>query len=299
MGAGNTTDDDRNTAPFDKEGTFGADALRRFQSAAGLDVSKINLWATSPERSWYLARRGEVVRHFALPLGAMSIAAALVIAIWGEDHELVRRSAVVLGSAALVGLLWCAMPYAAARGAFRERSRATAAYRVDIALKDVTSPSNSHADLPLNGLFELNRRQLDEYQEMTKRQQRIAFQLTWAATMLALAILVAGTALSLRQNTGSESYVVGGLTGLGTLLSGFLSKTFYDRQNEASQLLDRYYEEPSMTGRLLAAERLVRGLDESSKRDCIKAMVDQLLHYQTPARGPSGTTETTEDPAPT
>lgn len=267
------------------EAADGADALRGLQDAVGLDTRSITIWATSPERSWYLARRHNLVRTWVVPLAAAATLAAAAFIWLAPEHERLGQLIALVGGLALVGLAWSAMPYWAARRAFRERRRATAAYRVDVALREVSRPRPRGKDgvreaLQLSGLFELNRRQLDEYQELTKRQQRVAFGLTWAAATAAFLVLVGGTVLSLRQDPGSAQYVVGGLTGLGTLLSGFLGKTFFDQHGEAIRQLNRYYREPSRTGRLLAAERLIRDLDKTAADECRQLMVENLLNEE-------------------
>lgn len=272
-----------------------AESLRAFQLAVGLQPQALNLWSTSPERSWYLARRPKIRWRGLVPLGALLLAVVGDV-FWGDRYVEVRRLALVAFAGCGVGILWSLVPYWAARTAFRERKRASATYRVDLALQEVTKSRDAGSEsLPLNGLFELNRRQLDEYQEMTKRQQRMAFQLTWAAACLAFAVLVAGTALSLHQKPGTASYVVTGLTGLGALLSGFLSKTFFDQYKAAMEQLNRYYDEPARTGRLLAAERLVRALPDEQKQACVQEMITKLLAYEPRL---SSTEDTTKEDAP-
>ena len=273
------------------------DRLRTLQGERGLQADSLELWAASPERAWF--HEGRRSRLPAIGLALLILAVAISAAVpLTEDQRQVwadaqRAVVVVLGLTGSALLLWYAVPYLSARRAFADRRKAMAAYRVDIALDAVCHPS-SGKPLGLAGLFELNRRQLDEYQEMTKRQQRIAFGLTWGASVVAFGVLVGGTALSLRQTPGSAQYVVGGLTGLGTLLSGFLSKTFYDGHREAMEQLNFYYAEPSMTGRVLAAERIIKKLGMRKgpgpgAGDVAREIVTGLLTWQSlaPARAPS------------
>jgi hypothetical protein len=219
-----------------------------------LDQPGFDLWAASQERAWYIQRRPQIYPWIAL---AVLLSLASLWLLTGSSHS-VRGLAfgAALGAAGTVELAWCTVPYWSARRAFAERRRTMVRYRVDQALREVCSAETIDR-LPLTGLFELNRRQLDEYQEMTKRQQKVAFRLTWGAAVVGFAVLVAGIALSLRVNPGTSQYVVGGLSGLGTALSGYLGHTFYRGHRAAMRQLNRYYKEPSMTGRLLAAERLV------------------------------------------
>jgi hypothetical protein len=149
---------------------------------------------------------------------------------------------------------------------------------VDQAVRDIAS----RPDLPLTQLFELNRRQLDEYQEMTKKQQRSAFLLTQIASVAAFVALVVGIVLSFQGNTATEKYVVAGLSGLGALLSGFLANTFYQSHRAANDQLNRYYLEPQRTGRILAAERLARYLNEEPGMLHTNRMIEALLSWEMP-----------------
>jgi hypothetical protein len=238
-----------------------------------------DMWANSPERGLYMSRRSRIYPW----LGLAAVLGAGALCLYTIPGRLTRLELGWMWAAfglAVVLLVWCTGPYRSARSAFRGRNKAMAAYRVDRALAKVCK---SDADLPLPGLFELNRRQLDEYQSITKRQQSSAFAMTWAASIAGFLVLIAGVIVSLRQNTGTEQYVVTGLTGLGALLSGYLTKTFYDGHRAAMSQLNLYYREPYMTGRLLAAERIIGKLDENAaNRKLAEEIVKGLLEWQLP-----------------
>lgn len=255
------------------------DRLKKLQEDRGLETGFIQLWATSPERSWYLERRKKILRYVTVGVAIILLALGIWLA-WRTSSG--GKAALALSVAAFVVLGWCTVPYWAAKVAFRDRKRATAAYEVDVALRRVCE-QHGKVSLPLPQLFELNRRQLNEYQEMTKRQQQMAFQLTWAASVLAFAVLVVGATVSLRVPAGSSQYVAGGLTGLGTLLSGFLGKTFFEGHRHAMDQLNYYYAEPSMTGRMLAAERIVEKLANGKQTDYARDIVKSLLTWQPPS----------------
>ena len=256
------------------------DRLRTLQSQRGLKLESIQLWATSPELAWYIERRSTRIYRFFISVVLITLVLELLLAAVASTHKSAFMVAVgVLGAMALAQ---CTVPYWAARRAFLDRKRALAAYRVDVALQKVCKERKENDQLPLAGLFELNRRQLDEYQEMTKRQQLVAFQLTWAAATLAFVVLIGGTVLSFKSGTGSKQYVVGGLTALGTLLSGFLGKTFFEGLRHAMDQLNYYYAEPSMTGRMLAAERVVKKLDANDQAKYTDTIVKSLLSWKPP-----------------
>ncbi|MDQ1695965.1 MAG: Histone H1-like nucleoprotein, partial [Frankiaceae bacterium] len=72
-------------------------------------------------------------------------------------------------------------------------------------------------------------------------------------------------------------------TGLGALLSGYLTKTFYEGHRAAMRQLNLYYREPYMTGRLLAAERIIGKLDNNAaNRKFAEEIVKGLLEWQLP-----------------
>lgn len=126
----------------------------------------------------------------------------------------------------------------------------------------------------------------------------MAFNLTWAATALAFIVLIVGIVLSYRTGTGTDQYVVAGLTGLGSLVSGYLSRTFYRGYGEATKQLQVYYAEPNLTGRALAAERLIRGVKNSEERVAItRDIVNVLLTPPQAAPDPDPGEESEDEPA--
>lgn len=131
-------------------------------------------------------------------------------------------------------------------------------------------------------LFYLNRRQLDEYQELTKRQQHLAFVMTWSASVAAFIVLIVGVLAVVNQDDVSGKFIAGGLTALGALLSGFLGKTFFDGHETATRQLNHYYSEPSLTGRLLAAERIIEQLSPNDKSKQAVELITTMLKWQPP-----------------
>lgn len=282
---------------------------------AKLDEPRIELWANSPERDWYLFRRGWVV-GCAIGVGLLGFIAVLLAQPGSTTTN--RYWATVIGILAAVLGAWCTMPYWAARRAFRERRTRMAAYRADYELKTlggVDPALNGHGrrgnqaarDLPLHALFRLNRRQLDAYQEMTRRQQRNAFHMTQAASVVAFGLVVAGVVLTLNTGPTTQDYIVGGLSGLGAALSAFLGHTFYRTHRDANAQLNWYYIEPYATGRLLIAERITETLVDNSVQKAANAetMIKALLAWELPSAGfdrsngkePTGQNGNTTSPA--
>jgi hypothetical protein len=261
--------------------------LKHLLESEGLFPDLIDQWVASPERSWYMERRRIIARWCALGVGF------LLLAVWAAAATLdesgltpLRLWGIVAAVAAVITLGWCTVPYWAARRAFSSRIRAAARYRVEHALKELRyamEDPDSGTNVQFARMFELNRGQLDEYQQLTKSQQKTAFALTWGAAVAALFILIAGSILALRIGD-EDKYITGGLTALGSLLSAFLGKTFFDGHREAMEQLNHYYNEPSLTGRLLAAERILNQLPEGERTEKVGEMLTKILAWEAPPR---------------
>lgn len=283
---------------------WSAGQLNYLLQQAGLTPGLIDQWASSPERSWYIGRR-----FFRKPLGskkkfgiyswvgvglALIVAGALIASFvdvgwwpnanaWG--WALAGAGAVVLG--------WCTVPYWAARRAFSARRRAAARYSVDAALDELrmAMQAGQSTRTQLARMFELNRKQLDEYQEITKSQQRTAFILTWSAAVAAFLILIIGSAVALQfADNPEERFIAGGLTALGSLLSAFLGAVFFRGHDHAANQLNHYYLEPSLTGRILAVERMLDHLPNSvDKTETAKLMMQWIRDLEFPPKTQDGT----------
>ena len=184
-------------------------------------------------------------------------------------------------SSAAAIILYSLVPYAAARSAYRQRRLATASAKVDEAIRDACSGEHP---LEIPKLFQLNRRQLDEYQLLTRKQQRSAFVLAQAASVVAFVVLVGGVLLALGQRQPIDKYVTGGLSALGSLLSGFLAATFFASHRDANKQMNLYYLEPQRTGRLLAVERVAK-LDPPMDATIRAELVKAVLAWEMPAGG--------------
>jgi len=251
-----------------------------------LESVQANLWAVSPERSWYMTRRPKVF----LAVGA-GVILLVVAAVVGQppSSDTERWWALVLAAAAVLVLMYATFPYWAARRAFVERRTKTAAYRAEIALKGLTESDS----IPFSKLFSYNRKQLDAYQEESRNQQRAAFRQAQLASLVGLVILAAGIVVSLGQAPGSSQYVVAGLAGLGTALGAFISNTFASSARQADQQLNLYYREPHMIGRVMVTEHLAQGLNEDSRNEQLSAMISTMLGWPLPGDAMPPPDETT------
>jgi hypothetical protein len=246
-----------------------------------------NLWASSPEREWYMHRRPKV--FISTVVGSILLVTAAIV---GQPprSEGEQWWCLVTAAAATIILGYSTFPYWAARRAFTERRRKSAAYRAELSLKNLSSTDN----IAFSALFVYNRRQLDAYQEESRNQQRTSFRHAQMASIAGLAILAIGIAVSLGQLPGSDKFVVAGLTGLGAVLSGFIANTFARSARQANEQLNHFYKEPHMVGRVMVAERLVQGMPDDQKANELKLMISSLLAWPLPDYSTGVTDEKTE-----
>ncbi|HJQ03311.1 MAG TPA: hypothetical protein VJ851_17075 [Jatrophihabitans sp.] len=173
----------------------------------------------------------------------------------------------------VIAILYCTTPYLVARGGYRRRVAATAAARVDEAITKACEPEGTHEALELPALFQLNRRQLDEYQLMTRRQQKSAYLLAQGASVVSLAALIAGVIIAIAVPNTLDKSLGTGLSALGSTMSAFLAGTFFKQRKSADEQMELYYLEPQRTGRLLAAERIITTLEPS---DALKEIISAV-----------------------
>jgi hypothetical protein len=252
-------------------------------------------WTTSRERDTYIRsglRRSTFRAWFAI---ALAIASGGWLAFHGEPPGSVLGITGLVVAAGVV--LWSMAPYRNARRAYFERVQAEKSQAVEDALKRLEG-ENADDVLPLTALFIFNRRQLDEYQTLTKRHADVSFRNAQFAAGLGFAVLLLGVVVVVQQRAASSSvqYAIGGLSGVGVLLSTYLSHTYFRFHRNAMQQLAIYYEEPFLTSRVLSAERViarVEALGVTHTDSNIALLVQRLLHpVQTLASG--GQQETTE-----
>lgn len=244
-----------------EEGSYEYDLLHY----RGIKPDLLDLWKASPERYYYLARQRDTKVRLRR-IGYVGLAGVLFVAgmllafdpVLRVPFNVMPAYGLCLVAAAFFSLAWACIPYWSQVLAYRARKRAMAHYRVAEQLSVLCADDRKGEPLSLSGLFELNRRQLDEYVAITQHQERTAFFLSWIATVCAFLILAVGSIVTFSLTGGdpADRYVAGSLTALGTLMSGFLARTFYLGQAMAMRQLSYYYNEPNLTGRLIAAERL-------------------------------------------
>jgi len=219
------------------------------------DASSMVTWATSPEHQIYLkAVRGRTTRRGWLAT-ALAIVSGVGLAFGEKNYGYTVGG--VIGLAVTVAIaLWSMIPYWTARRAYFERVQAEKARAVEEALTRLEG-AGPRDSLPLTALFIFNRRQLDEYQTLTKHHAAVSFRNAQVSAGIGFAVLIIGISLVFQRQSATAHYTIGGLSSLGTLLAIYLSRTYFQSHQEAMKQLAIYYEEPFLTSRALSAERII------------------------------------------
>ncbi len=210
---------------------------------------------------------------------AMTVALLAPVSRW--EGVALRAGAVGLILAALIVGAVATFSYTAARRAFYERMRCEKSAAIE---GDLLALRNQPRRLELADLFVINRRQLDEYHITSLHEQRLAFRNAQIAAAIGFLLLIFGVVLIATEDRDSARYAIAGLSGLASLLSGFISAVFFKSYADTTEELRHYYWEPLRTGQILAAERLaelqvgnqVPGADQELRRVLVSKIVDQL-----------------------
>jgi hypothetical protein len=267
----------------------------------------VETWAVSVERDRFIERRTRsyisAIGGVVLGLSGAFLCAAFGMASHDSATSMVRSWAIAAIAVGLWIICYSTVPYMAARSAYKSRRLATATAQVDRAITEATNGAPVNPDDPdgprvapleLPALFALNRRQLDAYQEITKKQQGSANRLAQIASVVAFVVLIAGIVLAATLPGGLEKSFAGGLSAFGAALSSFLAATFFKASKAANKQMNSYYLEPQRTGRLLAAERIVTA---------VKPLVlaapepEQTAQVSAPDGKPAPAAEAADEPA--
>lgn len=180
----------------------------------------------------------------------------------------------IIGSAAaLIGFgvsLWALIQRSAIRAAFYERQDEAAKQGVDDAIQQLES------DVDLPGLLLLNRRQMEAYESLTRRQAASSYRLSHVALAVGLLLVVAGSVAALLADADAAKAASAGLAAVAAAVSGYIARTYLRIYERTLSQLNYYFEQPLITSYVLTAERLVERMSETHRDDALARMVDQL-----------------------
>ena len=67
------------------------------------------------------------------------------------------------------------------------------------------------------------------------------------------------------------------IAGVGAALAAFLNRTYLQMYGQTLSQLNRYFEQPVLTGYYLTAERLSQGLKDDPESEMRRRIIDQVL----------------------
>lgn len=147
---------------------------------------------------------------------------------------------------------------------------------------------------PLATLLELNQSQIDEYHRIATDQADRSFRSSQRAMAIGLIIIISCCAAGLYFQNAQVKIFVGSIAAVAAGLSAFLNRTYLQMYGQTLSQLNRYFEQPVLTGYYLTAERLAQGLKDDPESEMRRRIIDQVLQASAKM---NGTTES-EEPQP-
>ena len=111
-------------------------------------------------------------------------------------------------------------------------------------------------DRALRGLAWMNFKQLRTFTAIAQRQARMSYYASLVAASISLLTLVSGAAVAIGLPAPTAKLTVSALATVGSVLSGFLAKTFLESYQMASRQMSYYYGQPLVHCYLLHAQWL-------------------------------------------
>jgi hypothetical protein len=182
-----------------------------------------------------------------------------------------------------LGLVWYARRESA-RLAFIERVEAEKRDALRAA-QDARAPANEQ---DIVALVNANRALLDEYQAPVRRQARTSYTYSQIAIFAGLTALLIGVAVVLATNDLSARLATAGLSAIGTVLAGYIARTYLRVYERAQDQLNFYFREPLVTSYLLTAERLAEKLEGDRRQDAYSGMVAEIVRAAGSDMNPGG-----------
>jgi hypothetical protein len=120
-------------------------------------------------------------------------------------------------------------------------------------------------DRTLKGLAWINFKQLRTFSAIAQKQARMSYYASLVAGSISLLTLASGAALTIGLSATAAKVTVTALATAGSVLSGFLAKTFLESYRLASRQMSYYYGQPLVHCYLLHAQWLASEAHEHSE----------------------------------
>jgi hypothetical protein len=148
--------------------------------------------------------------------------------------------------------------------------------RQEAALESATERLRDQMSLP--SLINFNQKLLDKYHRIATEQAESSFRSSrramWCGFGWLLACFTVGVFF---PTTAQAKLLLGSLAVTGGALSGFLSRTYIHVYERALEQLDAYFDQPLLNSYLLSAERIIDVMDEHSRDDAYRVVIERLL----------------------
>jgi Cyanobacterial TRADD-N associated 2-Transmembrane domain len=227
-------------------------------------------WLASPE-----ALRARQYIALLLPALILGYGGGALVVLGAQPRAESQTAKLALGVALiLVGLGLTVFSIARrqeARAKFYERQERAARLGVDEALEEVQDVT----DLP--GLLRFNRRQMEAYESLTRRQAASSYRLSHIALAIGFALVVGGGAAAITASGTAAKVSAAGLAAIAAAVSGFLARTYLRIYERTLLQLNFYYEQPLVSSYVLTAERLVDKMGSDRRDDSLSRIIEELL----------------------
>lgn len=216
-----------------------------------------------------LTALGVVATLAGATLLALSIGAYLHVFIF-ELVEFLFPGLIMFFGGAIVSIL--------AQTYFRDRLEQASSRNFDVAVQRTIEASDT--DEPtMKNLLLLNRQEMAQYHDLTKRQARRSFANSLVAMWAGLLILAATLFVVVAPDLvpGESKLTVAALGGVGTIVSGYITRTFLRQHSLSLQQLNSFFNQPLVSSYLLTAERVASQLEEPDRTHALRTVVEEAL----------------------
>lgn len=154
------------------------------------------------------------------------------------------------------------------------------------------SDTTEAVDLALPALWGVTHARLAAYHVTAVGQAEKAFRNAQYAMAAGFVLLGVFVYAAFHAKSAAGTATAGALGAVAAALSGYIARTFIKSQEMTSAALHRYFEEPLVLSRYLAAERLVRdaGLSEEHQAELLRTIVHSMIVGELPGK-PAATPE--------
>lgn len=131
--------------------------------------------------------------------------------------------------------------------------------------------------LSLDYVSGINTLLMNSYHDVTKTQAERSFRHSQRAMIAGLSLIIGGGIVAIAPTSPSTKIAVAGLAAIGSLVSGYIGKTFLASHAAAILQLNRFFEQPLVNSYLLNAERISATLSPNSRDKVMIAVVQESI----------------------